>query len=793
MRAPTACLLLVGTLLLPAGANATDAQPPEIEPPQIAGVRVGFAGRYKVGLWTPVEVTLHGGSRPVSGQLSLTVPDGDGVPSRVATPPDEPCQVLPGQDTRVLLYARFGRINAKLTVEFRHADGQVVRKKFTADETADPSGLLPAVGASRRMIVEVGVDPLGVKEAIALQRQAADRQTVVVRLDDASRLPEQSIGYEGVDTLVLSTSRPGIYQDLAPEGPRIEALDRWVRLGGKLIVCVGSQAGRFRGGDPLLAPLKPLLPGRLELDAQNAANVTIYPLRQTGALETYCTSRVPIPPRDADHVPQVPKLIGLHVDAIVEAQEADLPLVVRMPRGFGQIVFFAGDLDRPPLSQWADRPRLVSKLLGFSTADAEESAGRAGLMRFGFDDMAGQLRSALDQFSGVWLVPFWVVVALIAVYILLIGPGDYFFLRKVTRRMQWTWLTFPAIVLVFSVGAYLAAHWLKGNRVRINQIDLVDVDVGTASPAAGGTASPAAGGTGARSALVRGTSWINVFSPRTRTFNFSLQPKLPDGTVPDDAQVTLSWLGLPGEFLGGMNPRVSNPELWSEAYDFSPRLDAMQNVPIQIWSTKSLTARWSAHAEICPTAELVEEGRVLKGTITNTLPFPLSHCFLIHGRHAYTLKTRDNYDPDDPGKLGTLQPGESTVLGALTRQSELKTLLTGRKLRKLGDSHQLVSTPYRQSSVDLPYILQAMMFFEEAGGRRYTELGNGYQGFVDLTHLLKANRAILVARGPTVPGGEGHGAQLLCSGRDRRPITAKQERHVTVYRFVFPVETTTTP
>ena len=47
----------------------------------------------------------------------------------------------------------------------------------------------------------------------------------------------------------------------------------------------------------------------------------------------------------------------------------------------------------------------------------------------------------------VHLVPFFVVALLVIVYILLIGPGDYFLLRRLGRGMQWTWITFPTIVV----------------------------------------------------------------------------------------------------------------------------------------------------------------------------------------------------------------------------------------------------------------------------------------------------------------------------------------------------------
>jgi hypothetical protein len=46
---------------------------------------------------------------------------------------------------------------------------------------------------------------------------------------------------------------------------------------------------------------------------------------------------------------------------------------------------------------------------------------------------------------------------------------------------------------------------------------------------------------------------------------------------------------------------------------------------------------------------------------------------------------------------------------------------------------------------------------------------------------LKTNRAILIAQGPAGP----HATELL---RDGKPMTSHVDEHVTIYRFVFPVE-----
>ena len=69
--------------------------------------------------------------------------------------------------------------------------------------------------------------------------------------------------------------------------------------------------------------------------------------------------------------------------------------------------------------------------------------------------------------------------------------------------MQWTWVTFPAMVLAFSGGTFALAHWLKGSELRVNQVDLVDLD--------------------AESGLVRGTSWSTLYSPRIDTFDLALR------------------------------------------------------------------------------------------------------------------------------------------------------------------------------------------------------------------------------------------------------------------------------
>ena len=144
------------------------------------------------------------------------------------------------------------------------------------------------------------------------------------------------------------------------------------------------------------------------------------------------------------------------------------------------------------------RPRVDQ--LGAGTS----SAAAAQVLPIGSTDLSSQLRVALEQFRGVKLIPFGWVAFFIFLYILLIGPGDYFFLKKVLKRMELTWITFPTIVVTVSLVAYYAAYVLKGNDLLVNKVDVVDID-------------QAAG-------LARGNTWISLFSPQNRDYNIRTIP-----------------------------------------------------------------------------------------------------------------------------------------------------------------------------------------------------------------------------------------------------------------------------
>ena len=172
------------------------------------------------------------------------------------TPPDQPCQLESGRETTVRLLCRFGRVQSTLKAEFRVGGNVVARRTFEAASHADAEHFLPGI-EFQKLIVTVGTSVLGAEETGKLAGLEPEYRPVAVQVEDVRGLPTHWCGYEGVDAVVLSTSRPEIYDKLAVDGPQMQALDQWVRMGGRLVLCVGSQAEKILAAQCTAGPICP--------------------------------------------------------------------------------------------------------------------------------------------------------------------------------------------------------------------------------------------------------------------------------------------------------------------------------------------------------------------------------------------------------------------------------------------------------------------------------------------------------------------------------------------------------
>ena len=721
-------------------AQAQEAAKPLREEPAIVDARVGFSGDYKLGCWTPIEIDLLGGTKPFTGQVVVTVPDSDGVPTSISNAEDRPVGILPGQLSTARLFIRVGQSNSPIQVRF-FADGKLLaERKFYAGPEPGEGIVLGGRPATTRLLLEFGPS-LNLKDLFLDTKISSELlRTKVAHIEGAESFPLDKIGYEAIDTVVLNTSTPEIYRPLIQNPGRLEALKQWVELGGRVIVMGSANSEELlRAG----GPLADFLPGKFD---------SFERLRQSYPLETFSGEEKLITENRRLDL-QIPKLSEVRGQILVHAgsQPTDLPIVVRARLGLGEIVFVGVNLNQEPLAKWAGRQAFLRKVLDWDEESFELEQLDQSLHNADSADMTGRVRNALDsKFQGVEVVSFALVAFLVLGYIVLIGPGDYFLVRKVFGKPEMTWITFPIFVVAVSVAAYFYARWTKGDQLRVNQVEVVDVDT--------------------TSGLIRGNVWTHFFTPQVEEYNLNLQPKILVNKSLENSSTEISWLGLPGYSLGGMQASATQTSVFKKGYSFSPNRDAMLGLPVQVWSTKTISGVWTAQTESVPVASELQPttDNLLLGHITNSTGTELQDCLLLYRRWAYYI--------------GPFGDGKSITIDHSRQPRTLGTMLTS---ATAGDEtiHDTVddgTVPFHRASSDITRLLKSMMFFKAINGQSYTGSLNRYQKHLDLSHLLHQDEcAILFAK------HNQQGSQWLDDGN---AMASDEDRHWTYYRFILPVE-----
>lgn len=615
-----------------------------------AGLLANEGGKeylFKAGLWAPVSVDIVVGDEPLPGaELSVESADSDDVQNTytVKLP-----ALNPGQAVTVNTYVRVGSRGGELMTRLTQAGSEVAARRSTFDTMNLDDLLFVAVGS-----------PLpGLRQALIAQRPPVEggnpqfnnnlgrqgNEGLVARLETVNSMPRHWFGYQGADMVLLTTSNADFVKELITDKPRHHALMEWVLRGGKLVISAGQN-------HDLLPSVAPEV---LEAaDSRKLARLKVVPgglqLPRLQGIEGYVRGQFPPPLEAAPEKDDQPGKIrlarlqrkpGKDVEVLANSgDENKHPLLVRIPYGTGQIVLAAFDVDQLPFSRWGGQNDFWKRLqedMGVTLTSANDLPQH---MNWGggdntANDVGGSLLGVLQAFPDVSNISFGWVALFIFVYIIVVGPLDYFFLKKVVKRLELTWITFPTVVLVVSVVAYFTAYALKGNDLLINKADLVDIDL--------------EGQTG------YGHSWFTLFSPRIQNYTVGIEPAAPvwaktPGEDDKASTVLLSWMGKPDDSYGGMG-RSRSQSLFRRTYNYAPDATGLEGVPIQVWSMKSFDGSWvrPVNPETPPLVADLKLGddRRLVGTITNQLPIDLTDVVLIVGTPGPGGKVAGNVYPID--------------------------------------------------------------------------------------------------------------------------------------------------
>ena len=452
-----ALLILPGVIGLRTAAPVAAGSGDQAANPITLDVRVGFGGYVERDEWTPITVTVANDGEDITAELQV---EAEGLVGRRATY-TRTLELPRGSRKQVTLYVNdLSGFDPAIQVDLRQ------RNRTIAGEQV-------SVQYVRRDTLLIGVwsDTPGIPAFGSLGLLEPSSGEVAVATLTADDLPPQGMGWRALDVLIVSNVDSG---KLSPD--QREALEEWVLQGGRLIIVGGLSFQRTLSGLSDITPLR----------ASSTQEVSLAPLGLAAGA-----------PFDEQINPQAPVASGEPADdAQVLVMSGEVPLIVWRRVGYGRVDFLAADPELEPLRSWDQMADLWTLIL----ADGEPRPGWA----YGFQqiDLAEQAVAAVPD---ILLPSVFQLCGFLALYVILIGPVNYFVLQRLKRR-ELAWLTIPGLVLLFSALAYVTGFQLRGSQAVIHRLAVVH--------------------SWPKSEKAEVEALIGVWSPRRTAYDIQLDPGL---------------------------------------------------------------------------------------------------------------------------------------------------------------------------------------------------------------------------------------------------------------------------
>lgn len=566
-----ACLLLLLGML---GAVCVASPAYAVAPFQGAeltmSARPAYEGAFRVGTWLPVMVEVE--NTGVDRRVQVRVGSREGAQYTAELD-------LPNNGRKlVTVYAYMSPAARRLVVSLV-ADGQELTSQTLQLTPANPQahivGLVTAAGSSLRVPTRL-----------------PDRTSLLSVSLAPADLPSQALGLSGLDALV--------FEDVAPaelNAAQLSALRAWVLRGGQLVLTGSDLVRTLAGLPPALLPAMVSTVDRLPAaDLLGAeASGALLPLARLSPQSDAAA-------RMAYAVP----LAGLSLGS---------PAALEQNFGRGTITVVALPLGHPALAGWQGAPTLWADLLR-PASELPPGFTPDALPADSF--VEGNLATTLTSLPALEFPPLGLLVGLVAVYILLVGPGSYLLLRRLDRQAL-GWIVVPGLTLVFAALTYTLGYAQRGGDVVLNQVVLIE---------------PSEHG------LARVRSFVGLFSPVQRAYSLGVADTTEANAFPLLRPVSVQgpWDNL-GMNAGGLYLQDVAPG--AQARDFT----------VAQWAMRALTS--DTTAALGPiVASMQREGERLVGEVRNTSTLSLRDVTLIQGERFV--------------RLGDMAPG-TTLSGELRR------------------------------------------------------------------------------------------------------------------------------
>ncbi|MBE7504170.1 MAG: hypothetical protein HS113_28560 [Verrucomicrobiales bacterium] len=586
----------------------------------------------------------------------------------------------------------------------------------------------------------------------AVKHNRTDQQPSVARLT-VEQFPDNPLAFEGLDAVYLNSERA-----LELKANQAQALVTWIEGGGHLIVAPEQlqdlsstpwleelvpvrftgivtnrsdgvvQAWLHAGPPPTSAAEFPgVAPGTVVIQGPQGFPVTTGPTTARARTPTSRGTANPYAVLPADPAFENSALAffaGQRRAGEVRLELGGHPLVTTAPYGRGQVTVLAFSPEREPFRSWQHKAWFWARLVNLPGEWFGETA-RNLYGGWSLDAVFG----AMIETRQVRKLPVQWLLALLVVYLVVIGPFDRWFLKRINRQML-TWVTFPGYVLCFSLLIYYLGYRLRAGETEWTELHLVDV-----LPRAEQT-------------TWRGRTYAALYSSSNARYRLA-----------SDQPVA----ALRSEFLGPAGGRQESTRVEATLKPNGFQAD----VAVPVWTSLLYISDWAEPARSPVSVTVTPQGAQLAVTLQNHLSRNLTSLQLGFGDRVYSLGDLE------AGQLRqlTLGPAQGQPLVDFVRSRTQSFFQVAQQRRQAFGNEQ-------SGRLELsPETVAAASLISAVGNYQGMQRSFLYPAGTDLAPLLGRGQAVLFAWDP----GQSPLQQPLA--RFNPPRQARN----TMYRLTVPV------
>ncbi|MSU59434.1 MAG: hypothetical protein EXS35_14895 [Pedosphaera sp.] len=517
-------------------------------------VFIGYDGIVREASWFPVMCEIKNDGLPISGFVEIS-----------------PGNYNKGQTYQIAVELPTGTLK-RVTIPVFSPSRQISiwnirltdrRGKTIAEQTAQRPRR--QIGWEIPLIGSLSRTASGAATLRPIQRDQDDAKPAAARLLPQI-FPDNPLVLEGLNALYLNTEIvAGLRESQA------DAILGWMNAGGHLIV--GMEQVSDVTASPWLRNVLPCEPktlktitahtelqswlrSRLDYVNPNAAQINqqFNPQvpRRSGrqAQRENVSAEAPFaeqPDDTAFELADIQVATGTLRDGRVVVSAGGAPLVITSNRGKGRLTVLMFSPEREPFKSWKNLPTMWSRLVEvpgtlYASADYYQGSGQSADGIFG----------AMIDSRQVHKLPIGWLLILLVVYLVIIGPFDQWWLKRIGKPML-TWITFPCYVVLFSLLIYFIGYKLRAGESEYTELHLVDVL------------------RNGDKAELRGRTYASIYAPSNAKFLLESKQKFAT---------------FRGEFLGYGSEATERATVLQNGDSFSAE------VFVPVWTSQLFTSDW---------------------------------------------------------------------------------------------------------------------------------------------------------------------------------------------------------